>query len=277
VDINDEFGNPIVVDDWEEEEDPEDGERLPLSDEVFTGTVTKYAWGKGSGWLIPDDLPAEIAEQITHSEGLVYFIRKDLNSIDKVWGILQDTKVRFKLYKNVKGVGASEISDEHGNPLQNQQRPNDNNTLQTGQVSYYDRQKRVLHVRYKGKIHPIPKKHCIILREAEHYLRRGVQVEFLVERYRGRNFLKQVSFPGRRAKPRESDIPQYREHDNNFRRGYNQPHHVQQLFNPYNQPYMNMNPGMGLNMFGDPGIFDQNRRGFPQFPGSINPTFGNYR
>merc|ERR1719461_972773 len=111
-------------------------------------------------------------------------------------------------------------------------RPSEQDQVQHGTVNYYDRQKRVLHVRYKGRVHAVPKKHILILREAEHLLRRGTKVEFLVERWRGKNFLKQISFPGRRAKPKETEYPEPH-HPNQGSNGYPNYQPNQPLFNPY--------------------------------------------
>lgn len=268
IDIFDENEDPIVVVDEDIQDDQHPHERQVYPD-IFEGTVQSFSWAKGSGWIKPKELSSELRTKTTHREGYIYFYRRDLISQDKVFGIHDSEKVRFKCYIDEKGIGACEISDENGDPIKEQKRPTDRNSesIQHGVVNYYDRQKRVCHIRYKGKVHAVPKKHILVLREAEHLLRRGQRVEFIVERWRGRNFLKQVSFPGRRAKPKESEYPEHQNQNNQYQNSYpNQP-----LFNPYQpgyvpQPHFQQNP-----FFAD--FFNEQagrpNQGFTQYPGNI--------
>jgi len=267
IDINDENGEPIALAEEDIPEDAHPHERTVYPD-TFEGAVQSFSWAKGSGWIKPKELSPELRTKTTHREGYIYFYRRDLVSQDKVFGIHEEVKVRFKCYIDEKGIGACEIMGEDGTPIKDQKRPTDRNSdsVQHGVVNYYDRQKRVCHIRYKGKVHAVPKKHILVLREAEHLLRRGQRVEFIVERWRGRNFLKQVSFPGRRAKPKESEY-QEQQNQNNFQNSYpNQP-----LFNPYQpgyvpQPHFQQNPFFA-DFFND----QQGRpnQGFTQYPGNI--------
>lgn len=267
IDINDADGNPIVVADEDIQEDAHPHERQ-IYPEIFEGTVQSFSWAKGSGWVKPKELSPELRTKTTHREGYIYFYRRDLISEDKVFGVHEDVKVRFRCYIDEKGIGACEITDHEGNPIKDQKRPTDRNSesVQHGVVNYYDRQKRVCHIRYKGKVHAVPKKHILVLREAEHLLRRGQRVEFIVERWRGRNFLKQVSFPGRRAKPKESEYQQDQNQNNHYQNSYpNQP-----LFNPYQpgyvpQPHFQQNPFFA-EFFNEQGRPNQ---GFTQYPGNI--------
>jgi len=281
IDINDADGNPIVVADEDIQEDAHPHERQ-IYPEIFEGTVQSFSWAKGSGWVKPKELSPELRTKTTHREGYIYFYRRDLISEDKVFGVHEDVKVRFRCYIDEKGIGACEITDHEGNPIKDQKRPTDRESVQHGVVNYYDRQKRVCHIRYKGKVHAVPKKHILVLREAEHLLRRGQRVEFIVERWRGRNFLKQVSFPGRdtphdnlpnrrdyhrrRAKPKENEYQQEQNQNNHYQNSYpNQP-----LFNPYQpgyvpQPHFQQNPFFA-EFFNEQGRPNQ---GFTQYPGNI--------
>jgi len=267
IDINDEDGEPIVVADEDIQEDAHPHERQ-IYPEVFEGTVQSFSWAKGSGWVKPTELSPELRTKTTHREGYIYFYRRDLMSEDKVFGVHEDVKVRFRCYIDEKGIGACNITDHEGNSIKDQKRPTDRNSesVQHGVVNYYDRQKRVCHIRYKGKVHAVPKKHILVLREAEHLLRRGQRVEFIVERWRGRNFLKQVSFPGRRAKPKENEYQQDQNQNNHYQSSYpNQP-----LFNPYQpgyvpQPHFQQNPFFA-EFFNEQGRPNQ---GFTQYPGNI--------
>jgi len=265
IDINDEDGEAIVVVDEDIQEDAHPHERQ-IYPEVFEGTVQSFSWAKGSGWVKPTELSPELRTKTTHREGYIYFYRRDLMSEDKVFGVHEDVKVRFRCYIDEKGIGACNITDHEGNSIKDQKRPTDRESVQHGVVNYYDRQKRVCHIRYKGKVHAVPKKHILVLREAEHLLRRGQRVEFIVERWRGRNFLKQVSFPGRRAKPKENEYQQDQNQNNHYQSSYpNQP-----LFNPYQpgyvpQPHFQQNPFFA-EFFNEQGRPNQ---GFTQYPGNI--------
>jgi len=267
IDINDENGEPIVVKEEDIQDDQHPHEREIYS-HIFEGNVQSFSWAKGSGWIKPKELTPELRTKTTHREGYIYFYRRDLISQDKVFGVHEDVKVRFKCYIDEKGIGACEITDDEGNPIKNQKRPTDRNSesVQHGIVNYYDRQKRVCHIRYKGKVHAVPKKHILVLREAEHLLRRGQRVEFIVERWRGRNFLKQVSFPGRRAKPKENEYQDQQNQNNHYQNYPNQP-----LFNPYQPGYVPQ-PQFQQNPFFD--FFQEQHgprpnQGFTQYPGNI--------
>lgn len=273
TEINDENGDPIVVAEEDMEDDKHPHERR-IFPETFSGEVQTFSWAKGSGWIKPTDLSNELQVKTTHREGFIYFYRRDLVSQDKVFGVHDNVKVKFKCYIDEKGIGACEITDHNGEPLKDQKRPTERENVQHGVVNYYDRNKRECHIRYKGKIHKVPKKQILVLREAEYLLRRGQRVEFLVERWRGRSFLKQVSFPGRRAKPKERDLPQKQNGPNgNYQTSYpNQP-----LFNPYQPPngYMPQ-PHFQQNPFFAEFFNDQHGRqnqGFQQYAGGIPPNY----
>jgi len=264
IDINDENENPIVVAKEDITDDSHPHERQVYPD-IFEGNVQSFSWAKGSGWIKPQELTSELRSKTTHREGYIYFYRRDLLSEDKVFGIHDDVKVRFKCYLDEKGIGACEITDINGDPIKDQKRPTERESIQHGVVNYYDRQKRVCHIRYKGKVHAVPKKHILVLREAEHLLRRGQRVEFIVERWRGRNFLKQVSFPGRRAKPKESEYQDQQNHNNHYQNYQNQP-----LFNPYQPGYVPQPQFQQNAFFAD--FFNEHGRpnqGFTQYPGNI--------
>jgi cold shock CspA family protein len=269
VDINDEEGNPIKVDPEEtsEEQTPHDRQ---VYDDVFSGRIRSFSWSKGSGWIEGKDLTPELQSKTTHREGLIYFYRKDIISKDKVFGVHENVNVKFQCYIDDKGIGACNITDENGDPIQDMKRPSESNSdsVQHGIVNYYDRQKRLCHIRYKGKVYAVSRKNILVLREAEHLLRRGTRVEFLVERWRGRTFLKQVSFPDRRAKPKDTNTE--KEEPQNAYSNYqtNQP-----LFNPYQPGYMPQTsfPPMFDQFFGDHarGPPPHQQGGFPQFPGQM--------
>jgi len=59
----------------------------------------------------------------TIEEKKVYFNTSDITSTDKLIGVEAETLVKFKLYKDEKGIGAEAVTDAEGNAICGQVRP----------------------------------------------------------------------------------------------------------------------------------------------------------
>lgn len=198
VDINDENGSPILVENFEEERQKVRQEH----EGEYEGTVKFFRWDNGSGWIHPEEesnIPEEIQDRIDkNKDGLVYFHRSDMMSEDKVFGMFVDTKIKFKLYTDDKGVGAFNITDENGESIKGVIRPREKRTSKkgTGVIGYYDRKKRLCHIRYRGRMFVVNDRNCRFAPEVKPLLQRGQKVEFIVEHHKGRKFLKNVTLCG---------------------------------------------------------------------------------
>jgi len=107
-----------IVNDSEYESPKSRDKRESESEHIFEGTVKRFNWQTGVGWIEPkSEIPEETLKKSKNKTGQIYFHRDDLNSVDKIFGIHQGVDVQFKLYTDEKGLGAENISCNFGEPL----------------------------------------------------------------------------------------------------------------------------------------------------------------
>jgi len=102
---------------------PEHPDRILNDDDVFSGVIKFFDYRKGFGIIKPDE---EITfEDVTTKDG-IYFPRESIVSTGAGKGMVLNlrngVKVTFKIYKDKKGLGAHELLNEDGNPLEYEQR-----------------------------------------------------------------------------------------------------------------------------------------------------------
>jgi len=102
---------------------PANPDRITNDDDVFSGVIKFFDYRKGFGIIKPDD---EITfEDVTTKDG-VYFPREAIMSTGAGKGMVLNlrngVKVTFKVYKDKKGLGAHELQNEDGNPLEYEER-----------------------------------------------------------------------------------------------------------------------------------------------------------
>jgi len=104
---------------------PENSDRVSNDDDVFSGVIQFFDYRKGFGMVKPED---EITwEDVTvTSEDALYFSREALITTGggkgMVLNLRNGKKVTFKVYKDKKGLGAHELQNEDGNPLEYEER-----------------------------------------------------------------------------------------------------------------------------------------------------------
>jgi len=90
-------------------------------DETFTGAVKFFDGWKGFGYVKPDE---EITWKGESSGEGVYFSRDAILTSnagkDMVLRVSRDLRLSFKVYKDTKGLGACEVQNEDGTPLEYQ-------------------------------------------------------------------------------------------------------------------------------------------------------------
>mmetsp|Transcript_4792 Transcript_4792/g.11249 ORF Transcript_4792/g.11249 Transcript_4792/m.11249 type:complete len:177 (-) Transcript_4792:174-704(-) len=113
---------PLNSEFWERKVEEENREELGG---VFTGTIQRYNWRGGWGYIMPDnlaELPKRAREKLKQAkedadaagkdwsdENLVYFRKPDVNHTEGFkLGI--DVPVTFSVYVDDKGAGAYEVS-----------------------------------------------------------------------------------------------------------------------------------------------------------------------
>merc|ERR1712217_110200 len=108
---------------WEVKEETEN--REVLDDKIYSGTIQRYSWKQGWGFIMPDNpaaLPkqvkaalsearaaAEAAGKEVSDENLLYFRKPDVHHEDG-FKLSQDVNVTFNLYIDDKGAGACEVT-----------------------------------------------------------------------------------------------------------------------------------------------------------------------
>jgi len=102
---------------------PENPDRILNDDDVFSGVIKFFDYRKGFGIVKPDE---EITfEDVTTTDG-VYFPRESIVSSGAGKGMVLNlrngVKVTFKIYKDKKGLGAHELQNEDGNPMEYEER-----------------------------------------------------------------------------------------------------------------------------------------------------------
>jgi len=98
---------------------PDSSDRSTNDEDIYSGTVKFWDYRKGFGIIKPDE---EITwDDVTESEG-VFFARDAIVSTGAAKGMVLNlrhgTKVTFKVYKDKKGLGAHELQNEEGSPLE---------------------------------------------------------------------------------------------------------------------------------------------------------------
>merc|ERR1712060_924468 len=100
---------------------PDNSDRVSNDDDVFSGVIQFFDYRKGFGMIKPEE---EITwEEVTvTTEDALYFSREALITTGGEKGMVLNLrngkKVTFKVYKDKKGLGAHELQNEDGNPLE---------------------------------------------------------------------------------------------------------------------------------------------------------------
>lgn len=95
-------------------------ERTVCNDgQIYTGTVKTFMWAQGFGFITFDRPEDFVAPEITDKKAAkkfeaneIWFARSDICSTDAAVGVRAETKVRFQLYTDEKGIGAQQIRPE---------------------------------------------------------------------------------------------------------------------------------------------------------------------
>lgn len=197
VNVRDENENLLAEPDdgWNEKK-----RKTPALEEVFEGTVESFRWGNGIGWIRPTiPLPASIAPRLSN-QGLLFFVRDDIVSDDKVFGTNSGMPVKFQIAVDVEGpnnapkVHACNITDIDGNPLVDQERPPQPEKRDNckGQLAYFDKRKNVCYIKYQGKKYPIPVEQIVFEGGFQDDIKKDSRVEFTVEVTDGKKILSNV-------------------------------------------------------------------------------------
>jgi len=98
---------------------PDNSDRVSNDDDVYSGTVKFYDFRKGFGVIKPDE---EITWNDVTAEDGIFFRRDAIMSTGAAKGMVlnlrRGTKVTFKVHTDKKGLGAHELQNEDGNPLE---------------------------------------------------------------------------------------------------------------------------------------------------------------
>eukprot|EP00928_Gymnodinium_smaydae_P044213 TRINITY_DN2950_c0_g1_i1.p1 TRINITY_DN2950_c0_g1~~TRINITY_DN2950_c0_g1_i1.p1 ORF type:complete len:195 (-),score=44.03 TRINITY_DN2950_c0_g1_i1:168-752(-) len=112
---------------WEKKLEEED--RHELGEKTYTGTIQKYSFKFGWGFIVPDNaasLPKKVKTKLAESfaaaqakaeesgkeagdPNSLYFRKPDVNH-EEGFKLAPDVKVTFKLYVDDKGAGAKDVS-----------------------------------------------------------------------------------------------------------------------------------------------------------------------
>jgi len=104
---------------------PKSSDRVSNDDDVYSGVLQFFDYRKGFGMVKPEE---DITwEDVTvTSEDALYFSREAIMSTGAGKGMVLNLrngkKVTFKVYKDKKGLGAHELQNEDGNPLEYEER-----------------------------------------------------------------------------------------------------------------------------------------------------------
>jgi len=98
---------------------PDNSDRVMNDDDVYSGTIKFYDFRKGFGVIKPDE---EITWNDVTTEDGVFFRRDAIVSTGAAKGMVlnlrRGKKVTFKVHTDKKGLGAHELQNEDGNPLE---------------------------------------------------------------------------------------------------------------------------------------------------------------
>jgi len=98
---------------------PDTSNRVSNDDDIYSGTVKFYEWRKGFGVIKPDE---EITWNDVTSKDGVFFLRDAIISSGgnkgMVLNLRHGTKVTFKVHADKERLGAHELQNEDGNPIE---------------------------------------------------------------------------------------------------------------------------------------------------------------
>jgi len=104
---------------------PKSSDRVSNDDDVFSGVLQFFDYRKGFGMVKPEEDITWEDVTVTSKDAL-YFSREAIMSTGagkgKVLNLRNGKKVTFKVYKDKKGLGAHELQNEDGNPLEYEER-----------------------------------------------------------------------------------------------------------------------------------------------------------
>jgi len=134
---------------------PDNSDRVANDDDVYSGTVKFFDFRKGFGVIKPDE---EISwNDVTSGDG-IFFRRDAIVSTGAAKGMVLNlrhgTKVTFKVHSDKKGLGAHELQNEEGEPLEYEPR----RPRQGGQKRKRTAKKGGKKPKKKRKVAPTPRK-----------------------------------------------------------------------------------------------------------------------
>merc|ERR1711920_1043230 len=91
-----------------------DEREIDEDETTFTGTVKSYNPDKEFGFIT-------ISDEITHNDVTVkekiFVMKEDIVCYSEEVGMIEDSEVMFKIYKDSKGLGAYEVMNADGTPI----------------------------------------------------------------------------------------------------------------------------------------------------------------
>jgi len=104
---------------------PKSSDRVSNDDDVYSGVLQFFDYRKGFGMVKPEEDITWEDVTVTPNDAL-YFSREAIMSTGAGKGMVLNLrngkKVTFKVYKDKKGLGAHELQNEDGNPLEYEER-----------------------------------------------------------------------------------------------------------------------------------------------------------
>merc|ERR1712060_1231 len=104
---------------------PKSSDRVSNDDDVYSGVLQFFDYRKGFGMVKPEEDITWEDVTVTPQDAL-YFSREAIMSTGAGKGMTLNLrngkKVTFKVYKDKKGLGAHELQNEDGNPLEYEER-----------------------------------------------------------------------------------------------------------------------------------------------------------
>jgi len=155
------------------------GEKIPIfipdtpdrecnDEDIYSGTVKFYDSRKGFGVIQPDDNITW--EDVTSDKG-IFFSRDAIISTEGAKGYVlklhRGTKVTFKVYKDKKGLGAHELQNEDGNPLEYEARKRRKGGKKRKRTSKKDKKKQFKKAKVVKKVKVVKKTKEELLDERE--------------------------------------------------------------------------------------------------------------
>jgi len=88
---------------------------LEEDENIYTGTVKFYKADKEYGFIKIDE---EITLKDVSTKGKIYVMKEDIVCYSDEVGLTPDTEVMFKIYKDSMGIGACEVMNVDGTPIE---------------------------------------------------------------------------------------------------------------------------------------------------------------